>query len=149
MNQTIKEQIGQWDNLFQKESDFYHRAAQWAGLSDASYWVLYFLCDSDGIVTQSFLCQKKYFSKQTINSAVTKLGKMGLIKLENQKGQGNRKSIDLTVAGNEFCDKYVRSIIDVTIKAFGSLTEEERTMMLTLVGKLLNNMEEEADRVWK
>lgn len=146
---SMEAQIHEYDRLYKEQGDFYGRAAQWSGLSDAAYWVLYHMCEVKENVTQSDLCKEWYFSKQTINSAVNKLTELGYIILKGTAGKGNRKMISLTETGDKFCGKYVIPVIEAERKSFKVLTEEERETLLRLMKKQLDTLNKTMEELWQ
>lgn len=135
MEDKINKQIAALDSLFKKQDDIYHKVSLWSGLSDAAYWVLYWIYKTDEPVIQSSLCNAGFFSKQTVNSAVAKLNSAGYVKLVAQNGKGNRKQLELTEGGQRFCEKHVKPLIKMERDSFEALTEEERELMLYLLDK--------------
>lgn len=149
MKDKIGEQIKEWESIHKEQDDFYHKAAQWAGLSDAAYWVLYRIFNTKESVIQSGLCKDNFFPKQTINSAVARLNTLGYINLVVQTGNGNRKLLELTLEGNLFCEQYIKPMIQAERDSFIILTEEEREMLLYLMKKQLKGMKQGAKYLWQ
>ncbi|MGN1015156.1 MAG: MarR family winged helix-turn-helix transcriptional regulator [Butyricicoccus sp.] len=128
----------QFNRLFKEQDNIYRRVAQQLGLSDTAFWILYQMRDSSEPFTQSELCHDWYLSKQTVNSAVSGLVKSGLISLKAAVGNGHRKLLLLTDAGTAFCSKHIDPLIQADIDSFSSFTEQERTLLLTLMQKQLD-----------
>lgn len=133
----ISEKRMLFDRLFKEQDYFYYQAAAKANLSEAAFWILFGICDSDRAWTQSQLCREFYYSKQTINSAVKRLEKMGFICLEADKGKGNRKFLVLTEAGRAYCQAEIMPLIQAEIDAFSSFTEAETDVLLSLMQRQL------------
>lgn len=102
----------------------YREAGAKFGLPDCSMWVLYFLISSGKPVSQQDLIEKMMFPKQTINSAVMKLAKDGLVKLFTAPGMGNRKTIVLTATGIELANNTVRRLLRAELEAVKKMGKE-------------------------
>ncbi len=126
-----------FDRLFKEQDYFYYQAAAKANLSEAAFWILFGICDQDKAWTQSDLCREFYYSKQTVNSAVKRLEKMGFIRLEADKGNGNRKILVLTENGEAYCQAEIVPLIEAEQDAFASFTEEEVEVLLSLMQRQL------------
>lgn len=129
-DKELLEKRAEYNRLFKEQDYFYFQAASRANLSEASFWILYSICDSDTAWTQSDLCREWCYSKQTINSAVKKLEKMNFVELRMESGSGNRKEIVLTDQGRRYC-------------------EEERELLLSLMRRQLEALEERVRGSWK
>ena len=87
-------------SLQEKRFDaLYRRTAALFGLSDCGMWVLYFLHAAEKPLSQQDLIERMMFPKQTVNSAVSKLARQGLVELRMIPGTRNRKNILLTADG--------------------------------------------------
>lgn len=149
MNDKIREQMKVYDQLYKEQADFYCKAAQWAGLSDAAHWVLYRLYGEKRDMVQSELCKEWFYSKQTINSAVAKLVEAGYVELKQESGKGHRKWIMLTEAGKRFSRKYVAPILTAEQNSFEILTNEEREILIRLMKKQLEELNKGVEGLWQ
>ena len=73
------------DEMAKRDREFgsvYHKVAHSFGLSESAMWTLYFLGDPADRFTQQDLAEAMALPKQTVNSAVSKLTREGLVKLE-------------------------------------------------------------------
>ena len=61
-NKELLEKRAEYNRLFKAQDYFYVRAASRANLSEAAFWILYSICDSDTAWTQSALCKEWYYS---------------------------------------------------------------------------------------
>lgn len=89
----------------------YHQLAVCFGLSDCAFWLLSVLLENEGAYSQRQLCEMWSFSKQTLNSAVAKLRRDGLIELTVDEHARNRKIMRLTPEGEAFAERTVRRVI--------------------------------------
>lgn len=147
-NKELLEKRAEYNRLFNAQDYFYVRAASRANLSEAAFWILYSICDSDTAWTQSALCKEWYYSKQTINSAVKKLEKMDFVELKMKSGTGNRKVIVLTESGHRYCERNY-AVDQAELVQLGCLSEEERELLLSLMRRQLEALEERVKGAWK
>lgn len=85
-----------FNHLLQETDAVYHDMAQHWGLSDSVMGVLYTLCDAGGRCSVREVCRLGGMSKQTVNSALRRMEREGLIYLE---AAGRGKDVCLTEAG--------------------------------------------------
>ena len=112
--------MGKQENLFDA---LYRRVASSFGLSTCEMWIYYFLLIAPGEVTQQTVSSQMMFPKQTVNSAVMKLAKKGMLKLESGSDNRKRKTICLTREGSDFAQKTVQRLLEAefdAVKIFGS-----------------------------
>lgn len=148
-DKELLEKRAEYNRLFKEQDYFYFQAASRANLSEASFWILYSICDSDTAWTQSDLCREWCYSKQTINSAVKKLEKMNFVELRMESGSGNRKEIVLTDQGRRYCEEEIMPLIQAELNALAAFSEEERELLLSLMRRQLEALEERVRGSWK
>lgn len=76
-----------YNYLSSEINSLYHQAAKKMGISDSVQNILYVLCDQGNQALQSEICSISGISRQTINSALSKLEQEGL----GPGGAGQRK----------------------------------------------------------
>ncbi|WP_320128632.1 MarR family transcriptional regulator [uncultured Sphaerochaeta sp.] len=138
MQKTIESQLTALNQLYKKQDTIYHNLALRFGLSDAAFWVLYAVYESDQTSSQYDLSNTWFYSKQTINSAVATLVKIGFVQLQKSTGARNRKVIVLTETGQAFCTKAVTPLMEAEYKAFAQFSKEEREQYLSVFQKMLD-----------
>lgn len=121
----------------------YREAGARFGLPDCSMWVLYFLISSGEPISQQDLIEKMMFPKQTINSAVMRLAKDGLVKLFTAPGMGNRKTIALTETGMDLANTTVRRLLKAELCAVKNMGTERVELFIQLYSELFSAMQEE------
>ena len=121
----------------------YREAGARFGLPDCSMWVLYFLISSGEPISQQDLIEKMMFPKQTINSAVMKLAKDGLVKLFTTPGMGNRKTIALTETGMDLANTTVRRLLKAELRAVKNMGTKRTEQFIKLYSELFSAMQEE------
>lgn len=129
----IIEQRNEFTHIYNQQEGIYQRIAQNAGMAEIPYRILYALCESEKNWSQIDICREWNYAKQSVNTAISKLVKQGYVSLIPDKtAPRNRKNIVLTKQGEEFCDCWVRPVIEADIKAFAALSEEERELCIAL-----------------
>ena len=111
----------------------YHEAAVKAGLSDSVQNILYVLCEKEGQCLQSEISRLTGISRQTINSAVHRLEKDGIVYLK--QGQGRNTLLGLTEKGKEFASKTIYPLFEIENKIWNEWTTEEQQQYLDLTKK--------------
>lgn len=146
MEQTIEEQLEHLNRLYKEQDDIYRGVAAKIGLSDAAFWILYAICETEQVYTQNDLCNGWFYSKQTINSACNNLIKYGYIVLEPIPDAKNRKAITLTESGEEFCKQNVLTLIAAEKRSFLRFDKKEREVFLSLLKKQNEFLKEELQK---
>ena len=130
--------LRRYNQLWKAQDDMWAQAARRTDISPTAFWILYVLYIEEENVTQADLCERWFFSRQTVNSAVKKLQTEGIVVLENAKERGNVKVLKLTEAGREFVNARVKPLADADFEAFASFSPEERKLLLALMQRQLD-----------
>lgn len=133
------------NKLTKKQDELYHKCALNAGITDTKFWILYAICESGGILCQNSFCENWCYSKQTVNAAVASLEEEGILYLEFAQGSKKQKDLKLTQKGEDFCNRYIRSVLNAECRSVMSLQPEERRRFLSTMEKLLSTLEQELD----
>ena len=133
LNQQIKELAG-----------IYHQAAARLGISDNEFWVWYTLFVMGEEYSQQDICEMWSLPKQTVNSVVANMVKKEFVKLEPVPGTRNRKLLRLTENGRYYCDTVIRPVFEAEYRTIGRLTEQELDNCISLLGKYISYLKEEA-----
>lgn len=134
MGETLRARLGRYNQLCRGYDDIYRQAALEAGISFVPYYILLMLCSSDTPQTQSDIQKNSFYPKQTINSAVLRLQKLGYLALQPQ---GRRKTLALTDAGAEFCQRKVFPVLNAEQESFMELSPAEQEQLLLTAEKHL------------
>lgn len=134
MGETLRARLGRYNQLCRGYDDIYRQAALEAGISFVPYYILLMLCSSDTPQTQSDIQKNSFYPKQTINSAVLRLQKLGYLTLQPQ---GRRKILTLTDAGAEFCQRKVFPVLNAEQESFMELSPAEQKQLLSTTEKHL------------
>ena len=87
--QQYKE-VQEYNRMYKELDDLYHEVALGIGMSDGELSALYAMSFLGDGCLQRDICREVYVSKQTINSAVRKLERKGILYLEEKKGTGQK-----------------------------------------------------------
>ncbi|MBQ8194053.1 MAG: winged helix-turn-helix transcriptional regulator [Oscillospiraceae bacterium] len=123
----------------------YHDVSQSLGMADSSMVVLYAACYNGGSCLVSDISGLTGMSKQTINSALRKLEREGIITLE-QFG-GKKKTVLLTEEGKALAAKTALRVINIENEIMGSWSNEDRDKYLELTQRYLNEFREKASSI--
>lgn len=111
----------------------YHEAAVKTGVSDSVQNILYVICEKGDRCLQSEISKLTSISRQTINSAIHKLEKEGIITLE--QGKGRNTIVCLTGEGKAFARQKIYPLFEIENKIWEDWTEEEQQQYLLLTQK--------------
>lgn len=132
----------------QKEQEaLYHNAAVKYGLSDTALWVLYHVSEDSDNITQQDLCRQGCFAKQTVNTAVNRLVKQGILELIPIPGTRNHKRLRLTPAGWALVNRTTANLKKAEESAYGRFTEAELQAYLDIAGRLNACLREETEKL--
>ena len=125
-------------NCLTSELDaLYHRAAVRLGLADSDMFLLYLLYEKNGKCPLSSIRGETGISKQTVNSAVRKMEREGLIYLEQSGGRA--KTACLTEKGKTFAENTVARLFAAESGIFNSWSGDEINTYLYLLEKHNND----------
>lgn len=140
MNDTelekLKQQRVEFNKVYSERQGIYHSLIQKAGMAEIPYRILYAVCEGPDHWSQVDICRVWNFPKQSVNTAVTKLTKLGYItQTQDKTAVRNRKIIELTDEGKTFCEKWVYPLVRADLAAFGTLSETERDTYIELIAR--------------
>lgn len=108
----------------------YHAAAVKMGLSDSELWILYTLLTNDSKMLQAELTALTAMSKTTVNSALKKLEREGVLLLT--AGSGRNTCVSLTEKGEQLTEKTVCRLVKLENRIFESWSPEEQALLIRL-----------------
>lgn len=111
----------------------YHEASVKTGVSDSVQNILYVICEKGDRCLQSEISRLTGISRQTINSAIHKLEKEGIIRLE--QGKGRNTIVCLTEEGKNYARRKIYPLFEIENKIWADWTEEEQQQYLLLTQK--------------
>lgn len=144
----MKRRSFQGFNCMQSETNaIYHDAAVWAGISDSVQSVLYVMCENGGRCLQSDIYHQTGISRQTINSALRKLEREGIVFME--PGQGRNTVVSFTKQGQRYATEKVGPLFDAESEVLESWTEEEVRLYWELMRRYRDELRGKIDELRK
>ena len=135
------------NHLHSEISNVFHDMSVQLGLSDSVSLILYTICNfGDSCLLSDIVCMTG-LPKQTINSALRKLEREGILRLETVEKR--RKRVCLTENGKELADRTAGKMIRMEEEILASWTEEERSLYSGLTQKYLDQLKEKAKELRK
>lgn len=141
--QQIKQQLETLNQQIKELTGIYHQAAARLGISDNEFWVWYTLFVMGEEYSQQDICEMWSLPKQTVNSAVANMVKKKFVKLEAVPGTRNRKLLRLTDSGKSYVEGIVQPVFAAEYRTFVRLSEQERQICISLLGKYIGCFREE------
>ena len=133
-------------NLIMESTDaLYHEAAKRLGLSDADFCILYILTESNGIAPQKVLYKETGISRSTINSAIKRMEREGILEIHAIDGRSTE--ISLTGKGKMLSGDTVDKVIRIENKIYEGWSEEEREIALRLNRDFMDKFAMEVERL--
>lgn len=129
-------------NLSKETNVAYHNAASKFGLSDSAFDILYFI-GTEGPLTQKELRLLTYSSKQTVNSSVQKMIKLGLLYVDEARGR--EKALALTEKGLAFAQATTQKVYEAEQRAFESLNARDQEKLLALSAQFTQMLVQEIE----
>lgn len=136
METTIKE-LEMINQQLKELAGIYRTAISRSGISENEFWIWYSLVVMDGEFSQQDICATWTFSKQTVNTIINHMVQKGFTQLEVVSGTRNKKLIRLTEAGRKYGESIVLPIVTAEQRAFGNLSEADRTAFARSLGNYI------------
>ncbi len=111
----------------------YHEAAVKMGISDSVQNILYVICEQGDRCLQRDISRLTGISRQTINSAIRRLEKDGIVYME--QGIGRNTIVCLTERGKDFARERIFPLFEIENRIWSEWTEEEQRQYLMLTQK--------------
>ena len=137
--------IRRFNHLLGELDAVYHDLSFRLGMSDSVSKILYTICDAGTSCPLHLICQRTGLSKQTVNSALRKLEREGLVYL--QAADARSKTVCLIPKGDRFCDGTARKILGMENQVLESWSQEEVQQYLELTERFLTELREKAQSV--
>lgn len=133
----------EYNNLFRLETELYHDVATKMGLSDSAFMILYSLDDLGDGCLQRDVCAASGLTKQTVNTSVHKLERMGAVELRVEQGRGTH--LHLTEAGRALVEERIRPVSEAERAAFAAMGPGSCEELLRLSRLHLRKLREQMD----
>lgn len=127
--------------LLTEITSLYHDAAVKAGLSDTVLEILYTLCEMGSPCPQKTVYQSTGYSRSTVNSAIRKLEKAGVLYLTPD----DRRStlIWLTEKGQTLMEATARPLMDLENAIIARWSDEEQQFFLQTLERYIHAFRQE------
>lgn len=143
--QHTKDDLRRYNYLMSEIGGLYHEAAFKAGLSDSVQQVLYVVYSENYRCMQSEIYKQSGISRQTINSAIRRLEKDRVVRLE--KGIGRNTIVCLTDEGIRFAKEKIEPLYRIEQEIFDAWSPEEMALYLNLTGRYRDGLKEKLSRL--
>lgn len=134
-----------YNRLIAEIDEVYHEIALKQGFSDSVMAILYVLVDHDGNCRLPELIKASGENKQTINSALRKLEREGIVYLEPAGGRSKR--VCLTEKGTNIARETVGRVLAAEGRIYASWSREEWELYLQLTRRYLQQLREEMKEI--
>lgn len=122
----------------------YHEAAQRQGQNDSTSRILYALCELGSPASLRAVCESTGLSKQTVNSALRRMEREGLIYLE---AAGRGKDVCLTEAGEGLACRTALRVIQAENQVFAAWPQADVEQYLALTRRFQEALGEKAKEI--
>ena len=126
----MKVEFKTFNAIYGKIDSTYHEAALKLGMSDSERDILYVLFDKGSGCNQSALYKETGMTRSTVNTAIRKLEKAGILYLT--AGTGKNTCVILTERGNVFLSETIGKLIEIENEIYRSWTPDERKVFIEL-----------------
>lgn len=141
MMNELHEKIHRINCLCADIDSLYHQAAVKLGLPDSVLFVLYMAYVGEGSCLLAEIYRSSGISKQTVNSAVRRLEKEGIVYLAMHNGKS--KKVCLSEKGKEYVQSNAAKLFEAECAAFNAWSEEDLDTYLRLIEKYDTSFREE------
>ncbi len=139
-----EEYLKTFNSLFYQQNNIYAKLVKKTGLSDSYYQILYLIRNDICLPYANKIVDFTFGPKQTINSAIKKMEKEGLVELIKQEKSKNKKIV-LTKKGEEYCEKTIDKIVELELKSFENISDEECEEYFKVMKKFNEKLEKEIE----
>lgn len=138
----ISKEMKRVNHLIGEIDAVYHEIAWKLGLSDSVFEILYTICNYGDSCMLKDICRNCGLSKQTINSALRKLEKEGIVYLEAVDSR--QKKVCLTEEGRSLTRRTAESVIEAENQILASWPQEDVETYIALIRRYLLALQEKA-----
>ncbi|MCI8523041.1 MAG: MarR family transcriptional regulator [Lachnospiraceae bacterium] len=138
----ISKEMKRVNHLIGEIDAVYHEIAWKLGLSDSVFEILYTICNYGDSCMLKDICRNCGLSKQTINSALRKLEKEGIVYLEAVDSR--HKKVCLTEEGRSLTRRTAESVIEAENQILASWPQEDVETYIALIRRYLLALQEKA-----
>lgn len=140
MKTYISNEMKRYNHLIGEIDAVYHEISLKLGLSDSAMKILYTICDNGESCLLHEISRLSGVSKQTINSAIRKLEKEGIVYLKSVDSKN--KNVCLTEEGKLLAKHTAVRLIEMENDIFASWEKAEVEKYLELTERFLVSLKE-------
>lgn len=145
MERIHQSETRRYNRIISEIDEVYHEIAVKQGFSDSAMAILYALSDNDGKCRLTDLIKQSGVNKQTINSALRKLEKDGIVYLEPADGKAKR--VCLTEKGVVTVHETVEKVMEAEKEIYASWSKEEWQLYVELTERYLHQLQEKMKEI--
>ena len=138
----LKQQFAKFNQLMQGIEKVYEDYAKSVGLTYMSLTVLQIIRNADDPLTQKEICGICYYNKQVVSSITKMFYEQGYIRFQELPNDRRNKHVLLTESGKAYADKIMDPLHEMEKKALKVLSEEERELLLSILGRCYDGYKE-------
>lgn len=136
--------IREYNYLVSEMQELFHGIAQRADLSDSVHQILYTLAVFGEECTQANISRLTGISRQTINSAIRRMERDGIVYLGTD---GKRRPLILTEKGKRLVEEKILPFLNAEREMLDSWPREERDALLRLTRKYYDELKEKIQKI--
>ncbi len=138
-------QLKEFNRIYKEADDMYHNLALRLGMSDSTLDILYTICVMGDGCLQRDVCSLCCTRKQTVNSAIRKLEREGILTLT--RGRGRDMHIVLTALGKQTVEEKIQPLLEAEERAFARISPQEQAQLLALNRNYFRQLQEEIEQL--
>lgn len=139
----ISKEMQRFNHLIGEIDAVYHEIAWKQGLSDSVFEILYTICNYGDCCMLKDICRSCGLSKQTINSALRKLEKDGIVYLK--LADSRHKKVFLTEEGKSLTRRTAGAVIEAENEILESWPKEDVEVYIALTRRYLLALQDKAE----
>ena len=136
--------LAEYNRIYKETDQLYHGLALRMGLADSGLVILYTLALSGDGCLQRDIVGNACLSKQTVNSALRRMEREGLIYLESA---GRGKDVCLTPEGEALARRTARRVIQAENQVFAAWPQEDVEQYLALTRRFQEALAQKAREI--
>ena len=141
----LKVELKEFNKVIGTINSLYHEAAIKLGLPDSEFNILYMIYDQGEGCKQSTICNMTGLTRSTVNSALQRMEKSGLLYLK--QGKGRNTHIYMTEKGNMLLQQTVEKVVAIENKIYLSWSKETQSQFVALNRRFAESFKDELKNI--
>ncbi len=138
-------ELREFNRILSQIDGAYHDFSVRLGIADSVMDILYGILNEGDGCNQSILYKTSGMGKTTVNSAIRKMEREGLLYLA--PGEGRNTRVFLTDEGRDLARRTAGRLMELETEIFRSWSEEERTLYFSLFRRYLRQFREKTQEM--